>query len=241
MIARAKVPKHIAEAIERAWPGGVGEMIDLGGAPFRDTYPALKVHLLRISGSDLVYEREPEGVPRWDEGSNPHEDPPDRSEPTRSYHLFFLSPSDRRCSFGTETVEPDQDGVERRFEGEGRVGHTVAVSLAAPFALVALNQYETFENGSRSEPGIELQVFDLEGRRLDAERHCLDLFGEESMRILAEQRDKIARILKEDGLSVLPDEHLDTPLPWLRAGEDLLQGSTGEPLTVRDAFFFETV
>ncbi len=89
--------------------------------------------------------------------------------------------------------------------------------------------------------GIELQVFNLEGRRLDAERHYLELFGEECMRILAEQRDGIARILKEHGLSVLPDEYLDTPLPWLRAGEDVLQGSTGAPLTVRDAFFFETV
>jgi hypothetical protein len=65
------------------------------------------------------------------------------------------------------------DGLERRFEGEGRVGHSVAVSLAAPVALVALNQHETFESGSRSEPDIELQVFDLEGKRLDAERHFL--------------------------------------------------------------------
>ncbi len=241
MIAPAGVPKHIAGAIERAWPDGVVEMIDLDEAPFRDKYPALKARLSRISGSELVYEREPEGGPRWHEGSNPHEDPPDWSEPTRSYHLFFLSPSDPRCSFGTETVEPDQEGVERRFEGEGRVGHTVAVSVVAPFALVALNQYETFENGSRSEPGIELHVFDLEMKRLDAERHCLELFGEESMRILAEQRKWIARILKEHALSVLPDECLDTPLPWLRAGEDLLQDSTKKPLTVRDAFFFETV
>jgi hypothetical protein len=241
MIARAKVPKRIAEAIERAWPDGVVEMIDPDEAPFRDTYPALKARLSRISGSDLVYEREAKGGPRWDEGSNPHEDPPDWNEPARSYHLFFVSPSDRHCSFDAETLEPDEEGVERRFEGQGRVGHTVAVSLAAPFALVALNQYETFENGSRSEPGIELQVFDLEGRRLDAERHCLELFGEECMRILAEQRDRIARILKEHRLSVLPAEYLDSPLPWLRAGEDVLQGSTGEPLTVRDAFFFETV
>ncbi|MBI4737542.1 MAG: hypothetical protein HY766_16020 [candidate division NC10 bacterium] len=64
MMPRAKVPKHIAEAIERAWPDGVVEMIDLDEAPFWDTYPALKARLLRISGSDLVYEREPEGGPR---------------------------------------------------------------------------------------------------------------------------------------------------------------------------------
>ena len=186
-MTRAKVPKYIVEAIERAWPDGVIEMIDLSEAPFWDTYPALKAGLSRISGSDLVYEREPEGGPRWDEGSDPNEDPPDWGESTRSY------------------------------------------------------QYETFENGSRSEPGIELLVFDLEGKRLDAERHYLEMFDEEPMRILAEQRDRITRIVKQQRLSVLPGKHLDTPLLWLRAAEDVLQGSTGEPLTVRDAFFFATV
>jgi hypothetical protein len=61
------------------------------------------------------------------------------------------------------------------------------------------------------------------------------------MRMMAKQREWIDRILKEHGLSVRPNVDLDTPLPWLRAGEDVLQGSTGNPLTVRDAFFFETV
>jgi hypothetical protein len=241
MTPRAKVPKYIAEAVERAWPNGLVEMIDLDEAPFWDTYPALKARLSRISGSDLLYEREPRGGPRWNEGADPDKDPPSWSDPTRSYHLFFLSPSDPGCSFGTDTVEPDEDGVERRFEGEGRVGHTVAVSLAAPFALVALSQYETFENGSRSEPGIELQVFNLEGKRLDAEQHYLEMFGEETMRILAEHGGRITLILEEHGLSVLPNEYLNAPLPRLRAGEDLLQGSAGKPLTVRDAFFFETM
>lgn len=241
MIPRAEVPKYIAEAIERLWPDGVVEMIDLNEAPFWDTYSALKARLSRIPGSDLVYEREAAGGPRRDEGSDPHADPPGWSEPTRSYHLFFLSPSGQRFSFDTETLEPDEAGVERRFEGRRRIGHTVAVLLVAPFALVALDEFETFENGSRSEPSLEGHLFDLEGKRLYLERHYLELLGEEGMRILAEQRDKIARILKAHAISVLPAEHLDTLVAWLRAGEDVLQGSTREPLTVRDAFFFETV
>jgi hypothetical protein len=241
MIPPAKVPGYIAEAIERVWPDGVVEIIDVEEAPFWDTYPALKARLSRIHGSELVYERKAAGGPRWDEGSDPHEEPPAWSEPTRSYHLFFLSPSDPRYSFDTETIEPDEAGVEQRFDGQGRIGHTIAVSLVAPFALVALDEFETFENGSRSEPGVAGHLFDLEGKRLDLESHYLELFGEEAMRVLAKQRDKIARILKAHAISILPAEHLDAPVPRLRAGEDVLQGFTKEPLTVRDAFFFETV
>lgn len=241
MAQPAEVPKDIVEAIRRAWPDGVVDMIDLDEVPAWGSYSALSARLSRVSGSDLLYEREADGGPRWNEGSDPDEDPPDWSDPTRSYHLFFLSPSSPRCSFDTETVEPDEDDVEERVPGQGRVGHSVAVSLVAPFALVALNEFETFENGSRSEPGIDLQVFDLEGKRLDAERHYREMFGKETMRILAVQRRKIARTLEESGVSVLPEEHLETPLPWLRADEDLLQGSTGEALTVRNAFFFQTV
>jgi hypothetical protein len=131
--------------------------------------------------------------------------------------------------------------VERRFTGQGRVGHSVAVSLVAPFALIALNQFEAFESGSRSEPGIQFEGFDLHWKRLDAEQHYLEMFGKETMGILADQRGRIARALREDGISVLLEEHLNTPLPWLRTGEDVVQGLTGEPLTLRDAFFFETV
>jgi hypothetical protein len=229
------------EAIRRAWPDGLVEMIDPDEVPAWGSYSGLRARLSRIPGSELVYEREAEGGPRWNEGSDPDEDPPDWSQPARSYHVFFLSPSDPRCSFETETLEPDEDGVEQRFAGEGRVGHTVAGSLVGPFALVTLNEFENFENGSRSEPGIDFQAFDLEGKRLDAERHYLEMFGKEGLRILAVRRRRIVRALEHHGVSVLPEKHLDTPLPWLRAGEDLFQGSTGEPLTVRDAFFFETV
>ncbi len=241
MVRRAEVPKGIVEAIQRAWPDGVVEMIDLDAVPAWGSYSALKARLSRIPGSDLTYHREAAGGPRWNEGSDPGEDPPDWSEPTRSYHLFFLSPSDPRCSFDTETLEPDEDGVERRFAGQGRVGHTVAVSLAAPFAIIALNEFETFENGSRSEPGIHFEVFDLDGKRLDPEEHYLEMFGKGPMGILADQGDRVARALQDHGISVLREKHLDRPLPWLRAGEDVVQGFTGEPLTVRDAFFFETV
>jgi len=243
MTRRAKLPKYLADAIDQAWPDGVVEMIDLEACPLRETYSTLKGRLSRIPGSDLVFERDPAGGPRWSEDSDPDEDPPEWDEPARSYHLFFLSPRDRRFSFDTETVEPDDDGIERRFAGQGRIGHVVAVSLVAPFALVAIDQSEVFENGSYSQPGIEGHLFDLDGTRLDMERHYMDVFEEEGplvMQGLTTQREKIARALKAFAISIIPERYLDTPVPGLRAGEDVLTESKGRPLTVRDVFFFET-
>jgi hypothetical protein len=61
MVRRAQVPKDIMKALRRAWPDGVIEMIDLDEVPAWGAYSALKLRLLRISGSELVYEREAEG------------------------------------------------------------------------------------------------------------------------------------------------------------------------------------
>lgn len=238
------LPKFLAAAIERTWPDGVVEMIDLEACPLRETYSTLKERLSRIPGSDLVFERDAAGGPRWSEGSEPDEDPPERDEPARSYLLFFLSPKERRYTFDTETVEPDDGGIERRFAGQGRIGHIVAVSMVAPLALVAVDQFEAFENGSYSEPGVEGHLFDLDGDRLDKERHYMDVFEDEGPLVLqglAKQREKIVRAVKALAISIIPERYLDAPVPGLRAGEDVLTESKGTPLTVRDGFFFEVV
>lgn len=244
MARRSELPTYLADTIERAWPDGVVEMINLEACPLRETCSTLKGLRSRTPGSDLVFEREAAGGPRRREESDPDEDSPERDEPTRSYHLFFLSPKDRRYSFDTETLEPDDDGIEQRFAGQGRIGHVVAVSLVAPVALVAIDQFEVFESGSYSEPSAEGHLFDLDGTRLDMKRHYLGLFEEEGplvMQGLTKQREKIARALQTFAISIIPERHLDTPVPELRAGEDVLTESKGRPLTVRDVFFFETV
>ena len=35
------------------------------------------------------------------------------------------------------------------------------------------------------------------------------------------------------------EEDLDKPVPWLRAGDEVFPGDAGEPITVRQAFFFQ--
>ena len=62
------MPQSIADAIRDAWPDGVIDAsVDWDDAPFLDVCPKLKAALSRIRRGAVLYEREPEGGPRWDE------------------------------------------------------------------------------------------------------------------------------------------------------------------------------
>jgi hypothetical protein len=237
--SKTKLPEHIAGAIHQAWPDGIIEMPNLAGdSPFWDNCQELKRRLAQISGSKLVYEREPRGGPRWNETTDPEGGPPDWSEESRSYALFFLSPLDDRFSFETETLEPDEEGVERRFRGMGWAGCAVAVSMVAPFAILGLEEFETFENGSRSEPDVEPRMFNLDGQPLDLEQHYRELFDDVGLAALRKLRASIESVLRDVQIAVIPGEDSGKPVPWLKAGDEVFLGHSGEPITVRQAFFF---
>lgn len=233
------LPKHIADAIRDAWPHGVIDvLVDWDDAPFWEVNPKSKAALSYIPRSAIFYEREPEGGLRWGKTSNPDEDPPDWHDESRSYCLFFVSSTDERLKFATDTVESDEEGVELRFQGEGRIGYVVAVSLVAPFAAVTLDQMEVFENGSRSEPDVEPHIFGLNGRKVDPEDHYRELVDEAGFTTLRALQAEIVRILGECAVVVIPEADLERPVRWLRASEDVV---VGDPITVRDALFFCSV
>jgi hypothetical protein len=75
---------------------------------------------------------------------------------------------------------------------------------------------------------------------VDLETHFRETHGPEAVRALSALRDKIAQSLTEAGLLVIPEEEARKPVPWLQAGEDVWVGEafTGQPITVKDAFFF---
>jgi len=228
-----KLPKYIADAIRQAWPDGVVNMpADTDDAPFWDMYPKLKARLSRLPGASLLYERQPEG-----ESSDPEEEEaPDCGE-SRSYFLFFLSPTDERFKMETDTIEPDEEGVERRLQGEGWIGCVVGVSIVAPFGVATMDQLEVYEDGSRSEPDVEPHIFGLDMRKVDLEDHYREMVDDEGLEVLRKLRARIVRVLKEFEIAVIPEKYLDTPVPRLRAGGDAFVGH-GEPITVRQAFFF---
>jgi hypothetical protein len=94
MSRHVELPKRLADAIKRTWPDGVVEMMDLEEeTSVHKACSKLQTRLSRLPGSNLVFERAAGGGPRWSEGADPDDDPPEWTEPTCSYHLFFLSQS----------------------------------------------------------------------------------------------------------------------------------------------------
>jgi len=114
----------------------------------------------------------------------------------------------------------------------------VGISLIAPFAVVTLDEMGVFENGSRSEPDVEPHIFGVDGRKLNVEEHYREMVDDQGLAVLRKLRVEIVRILNDFEIAVIPEEDQDKPVPWLRAGEEVLAGRADEPITVRQAFFF---
>jgi hypothetical protein len=241
----------VREAIERVWPDGVVEMaFDSEESWFPAVYPKLASAVRRIGGARLVHEKEPEPQPVWFRDSDDEEEfPPDDLEPSRSYHLFFVCPAGEAFNYATEIesfaerdCEGDEDGSESPREvaaGTGWTGWSVSVSLLAPFAVITLSDMATFEDGASSEPSLERHAFTETGEGFDPEAEFLKFNGEQPFQVLLKLRDRICGILDKHGIVVLPEAEWRKPVPWLRADDAVFVGTTGEPIRVLDALFFE--
>jgi hypothetical protein len=254
----------VAAAIVSAWPDGeIGIIpVDAEESWFWDVHPSLASAFQHIEGARLLYEREAEPEPAWTDWDD-DDDPPFENEFTRSYHLFFVSPADKAFEFETETenaVEPefddeygeDWDGeCDEDWEGEletvtvqgqGHIGWAVAVSMIAPFAVIALNNYSTFEDGSSSEPAIEQCAQDDDGNVVNPEEHFRKFHGELLFQKLEKLRTRIAGILEKQGVIVLPETEWRKVVPGLVGNGDALVGDAiGQPIRVLDAFFFQSM
>jgi hypothetical protein len=230
--SEAPIPKRILDAINRVWPNRMVEMgCDLlEESYFHELYPKLHRQFSRIKGASLRYEREAEEQ-EHDFTCLPMDDQ------TYSYHLFFLCPDDELFRYETdeEADEADRD-VEEVISGEGFIGCVVGVSLLAPFAVVALNDFHEYQDGSHSCPELEIWAFDENGERLTAEEFFRSLVGEAGVRLLYNLCDHATKVLESHGITVLSEQEQRQTLPWLRAGQQVLR--KGGPLTVKEALFF---
>ena len=126
--------------------------------------------------------------------------------------------------------------------GRGRTGWSVAVSLIAPFAAIALSDYTVFEDGSVSEPAIERFAVDDDGSPINPEDHFRKVCGRGLFQKLEKLRTRIVGILEKHGVTVLPETEWRKEVPWLRSdGDALLGDAVNQPVRVLDAFFFAGV
>ena len=115
----------------------------------------------------------------------------------------------------------------------------MAVCLLAPVAAVTVGTLEMFDDGSHTCPDIEPYIFKDTGGPADMDDHVREMFDDAGVRAVHRLRGQIAEILQSHHVTVLPEEELRKPVPWLRPGEEAFVGqeSLGRGITVQDAFF----
>jgi hypothetical protein len=252
----ANLRKDVQEAIDRVWPKGIVEMpFDWDDSYFHEVYTKLSGAFNRIPRAQ-VFEREAEREAAWWDGSDPEQDLLDNMGPSRSYHVFFVSPDGEAFAYETETetlAEPE--GITEEFEeagreddppvilvpGKGRTGWVVAVSLLAPFAVIGLGDVAAFEDGSTDEAEIEPYAVTADGQRIDLEEQFREMKGAAAYEILVRLRAKISGILEKCGIALLPAEEWRKPVPELSGGVETPMGAEGRAIRVLDAFFFEDI
>ena len=259
--APSEIREDILAAIRRIHPGRIVDIdCDVDDSYLWNVYSEIQDGLSEIEGATLPYEREWEGNPdwegrsNWDDDEDSWEDLPMEEELISSYHLFFLELTEVDFKFTIENDEDDEweddeddeddwDDEEggRRRKGTGTVGCAVAVSVLTPFALIEFSDRVAFDDGSLSEPDIFSHVFDVGGEPVDMGAYFQESMGDRTVQRLASLREDITRILKTQGVTVVPAEEAKKPVPWLRPEEGVLAGAAGEELTVRDAFFFRSM
>ena len=237
--------KDVLKALKSAWPHGEVESFDQFESYFSKKYVPLSKAFRRIYGAYVALDRAADEEPEWDDS----EDDEDLKyvEPSRSYHLFFVTPYGESFTFATETQDYDVNEFEDYEDGDlpeeadtatipgtGTVGWVVAVSLVAPFVILKLGDTVAYEDGSATGPALENIVED--GEALDPNEEFRNVLGREAFDTMQTLRNEIAQILERFELTVLPEEELRKPVPWLSASEEIAVGKT---IRVLDAFFFE--
>jgi len=156
-----QIPDNVAAAMEECWPDGVIEEFDTDESYFHDIQAKLERDLRKIPGASLLWQTEPEDDSAdWDDDDDDDEPPPS-SPDFQSYHVFFLAPQGSEFEFETETEDleepddfedPDAELATVTYQGKGRRGCSVAVSLATPFATVDFSIMPNSRTAARPHP-----------------------------------------------------------------------------------------
>jgi hypothetical protein len=103
--------------------------------------------------------------------------------------------------------------VEQSVAGHGFIGCVVGVSLLARFAIVGLNSFQKYENGSDTCPGLEVCTLDEAGQRVTAEEYFRGQVADGGVRLLHSLRDRVAKVLQSHRILVLSEQEQQRAVP----------------------------
>ncbi|MCC6486167.1 MAG: hypothetical protein IT364_01590 [Candidatus Hydrogenedentes bacterium] len=244
---KAECGPDVLDAIRSAYPDNIvtDDVVFDEDSYYDGIRDEVRAALSRIGEADLVYDRPPEGIPHWEDGADPDEDPPTWVEDPSSYDLLFLALRGKPFEFEGEMEEEDvleegDEPVMALVPTVGHIGCAVGISIVAPFAVIRFTEMEVTESGWNTLPDIWPRMFNLDGSELDVEAHYEVLFLEEGINALRDLRERTAKVLQEFGIRVLSEQELGVPVPRLKPEPERNAMLQRKFATVGDALFFQT-
>ncbi|MBZ5626234.1 MAG: hypothetical protein LAQ69_47250 [Acidobacteriia bacterium] len=253
-----RIPKDLASAIEKCWPGGEVDQFDDEESYFHEISASLERDLRTIRGTSLQWQTsEDYAAVRRDDWDDDWEHEPPLERDWQSYRVFFLAPDgaefhyenepgdsaelgdfdvDEDVDLGEDEDDEEEAGYEPFCPVEGWIGCSVAISLAAPFALIGFDELARDQDGNSIEPDVDSCAYAVKAGKWGGDgEHGGTILDEKSIRKMEKLRAKIADIVAKHGIQVLDPSTLDQPVPGLAPGEVVFLEKL---VRVRDAFFF---
>jgi hypothetical protein len=241
----------LKEALEKAWPSGIVEVVDRKESYLAEILPRLTRGLAKLKKTKPLYERSAKGEPIG-------ELPVDERGPSASYHFYFVSPAGSMFEYSTEAEEVigefefDEEELEhtplneleelptRTIPGKGWYGWAVGVSYVAPYAEASLQSRVMYDDGSKAEPELQCYAENEEGSLIPTRDAVLaGPEGAKAVEALDRLLMEIQKVLEQHGIVIIPEDECRKLVPWLRPGDEVFLGFMDKSLAVRDAFFFQ--
>ncbi len=106
--------------------------------------------------------------------------------------------------------------------------------------IVTAGAMEKFESGSCSPPDVEMFVYRETGERMTPYEYLAEMkYAGDEIEIVKRLEAEIAGILEAHGIAILPEQEWCKRVPRLRGGEETVLA--GQPITVKEAFFFQGI
>jgi hypothetical protein len=213
-----------------------------GESYFHAIHARVEHDLRQIHGASLLWQTA-------DEEERASLESPDDEPPAvewQSYCVFYLAPDGDAFHVldETEAIEESAEGEENGWSGttspgDQWTGCAVGISLAARYAVINLDCYARYEEGTVRTPDVESFIYsNTTGERVDTVQHYRQILSSVPFQTLITLSDRIASILRKHRIQVLDQSVLNLYVPCLKVSTEVFLEA---PLRVRDALFFRGI